>query len=720
MHPIINADAGFLDRLNPEQTQAVLATEGPVRVIAGPGTGKTRALTARYCHLVENLDVPPKNILCATFTNRAAAEMKRRIRSALGDLDLGYICTFHAFCVQLLREDGHVLNYPKNFMILDVEDQKQLLLDIFRDMGLTLRETTIKRTIDEVLEAKKLYASTYIDRFYLLNNEELKVKFQHVSDRSEEIFLRYIYEQKKCFGLDFNDLINFAVYILSNFKEIRQKWQSRMQYVMVDEFQDVSERQYKIARVLSGRHGNLFIVGDPDQTIYSWRGSHVRLFLNFHKKYKSAKTILLSVNYRSTPEILSPANALIEKNTARFPLKLNAIKEKGPRSVYFHAQNDRAEADWICERIQELRENGVSLSDIAILYRSHYLSRALEEAIVDKGLPYKIYSGVGFYGRREIKDILCYLRMVTVGDDTAFLRTVNLPPRKIGKKKLEGLKTYAEQKTVSLYEALKENLEGELLRGTGAWRYVGAIETARKNRPSETLGNTLQTLLDMSGYEEFSRLEGDQERLDNIAELKRAVENAGKDTDATLDDFLEKAALFTNLDKDEKRETVKLMTIHTAKGMEFPAVFVCGLNEGVLPSKRSFTPEDLEEERRIAYVAMTRAADRLFLSDAEGFSEEGMRKYPSRFIFEAGKENLDYVVALDPALIDAARRVRASDTKRGESRLPAFASGDRVTHPAFGDGTVIEVNSAELSYVIRFDGLKTDRSVRFGGKLSGL
>ncbi|GHU57016.1 DNA helicase [Clostridia bacterium] len=709
---------GFLRNLNPDQTEAVLTTEGAVRVIAGPGTGKTRTLTARYCHLVKELDVPPRNILCVTFTNRAAEEMKRRIRDSLKDMDLAYICTFHAFCTSLLREDSHVLHYPRNFVILDVEDQKHILQNVFKDMGLTSRESNFKKIIADVLEAKKLRASDYIDQFYILNNEELKAQFACAQDRNEEIFLRYLYEQKKCFAFDFNDLINFGAYILENFTDIRQKWQNRMQYVMVDEFQDVSERQYKIARILSEKHGNLFIVGDSDQTIYSWRGAHIKLFLGFDKEYSKTKTILLSTNYRSTPEILNSANALIEKNVTRFKTRLTPTKKSSSLPIYFHAPSDKAESAWICEEIQKLSESGTSFNRITILYRSHYLSRVLEETLIEKNIPYKIYSGVGFYCRKEIKEVICYMRMVTNGDDIAFIRTVDLPKRKIGKKKLEVIKDFAEKNNLSLYDSLKECLDGELFRKTGARRYVEAIEYARENRMSMTLGDTLQTLLDMSGYEEYSRLEGDQERLDNIAELKRSVEIAGEDNDFTLEDFLERAALFTNLDKDESRESVKLMTIHSAKGMEFPIVFICGLNEEVFPSRRIRTPEDMEEERRLAYVAITRAMDKLFLSDAEGYSEDGFGKFPSRFLRDVGKDNIEHIVPLRPALEDSAKQQAELSDSLAKNRVPLFSRNDRVSHPAFGLGTVLEVNTAELCYTIRFDNLATERAIQFGGKLS--
>jgi DNA helicase-2/ATP-dependent DNA helicase PcrA len=708
----------YIAHLNTEQREAVLATEGPVRVVAGAGTGKTRALTSRYCYLVSSLGIAPKNILCATFTNRAANEMKRRVRVALGDLDLSFICTFHAFCVQLLKEDIHVLNYPKNFVVLDVEDQKQILLKIFGEMGLTLRDMTIKRALDEVLEAKKLYASAYIDDIYEFDNERIRAKISQAENRNDEIFLRYLYEQKKSFGCDFNDLINFSSYILENFPAVRQKWQDRMQYVMVDEFQDVSLRQYKIAQALAGKHGNLFIVGDPDQTIYSWRGSHVKLFLNFGKEYPDAKTLVLKTNYRSTPEILAASNALIEKNEVRFQKSLSAVKNHGGKPLYRHAASEKNEAEWICSEISRLRGEGVSLSRFAVLYRAHYLTRALEECFIKKDLPYKLYSGVEFYGRREIRDVICYMRMVTSGDDVAFLRTVGVPPRKIGKKRLDSLKEYAERRGLSLYDALRETCRSRLFHGTRADRYVDAVETVRRRRASMTMGDALQALLDVSGYEEYMRLQGDQERLDNIAELKRAVESAGEDEDASFEDFLAKAALFTNLDREGERDTVKLMTVHTAKGMEFPFVFVCGLNEGVFPSRKIETPEEMDEERRLAYVAMTRAMDRLYLSDSEGVSNDGLFKYPSRFIFDAGRENLEYAATLDASLEGEAKRSILRGEQNQKSRQALFAPGDRVTHPAFGTGTVTEVNAAELFYSIRFDALKTERAIRFGTSLT--
>jgi DNA helicase-2/ATP-dependent DNA helicase PcrA len=702
------------ESLNEQQRAAVLTTEGQVRIIAGPGTGKTRTLTQRYCHLVSNLGIAPGNILCVTFTNRAANEMKKRVREALGDLDLGYICTFHAFCVQLLKDDIHVLNFPRNFVILDTEDQKQILLKIFSDMGLSLRDTTVKRALDGVLEARKLHAATYIDDIYLLNNEQLKARFSRARDRDEEIFFRYLYEQKKCFGCDFNDLINFAVYILEKFTETRLKWQSRMQYVMVDEFQDVSARQYRLARLLSGRHGNLFIVGDPDQTIYTWRGSHIRMFLDFDKIYPKARTVTLSVNYRSTPEITRAANSLIAKNQTRQPKVLHPTRDSSAKPLFAHAKSERDEADWIFSEIDSLRRQGVSPGRVAVLYRAHYLTRALEERFISGKLPYRIFSGIEFYGRREIKDIICYLRMLTAGDDMAFLRTINLPSRKIGRKRLSALAEYSEARGLSLYEGLHQNLDSELFRGTQARSFVDAVERVRAERKVMSLGDTLQMLLDCSGYEEFLRLQGDQDRLDNVAELKRSVAAFGEDDDAALEDYLARAALFSNLDHEEKKDAVKLMTVHASKGMEFPYVFICGLNEGIFPGRRVNMPEEMEEERRLAYVAMTRAMDRLYLSDSEGLGNDGIFKYPSRFIFDIGRENLDYRSELDGHFLPGKN---AAGVSYEDLAPPSFATGDLVIHPFFGRGKVVAINQADGCYSIHFDNLPTERGIRFNAQL---
>lgn len=709
----------LLSKLNPEQLSAVQTTEGYVRVMAGAGTGKTKALTARYCYLVSELGISPANILTVTFTNRAANEMKARVRSILGDADLGFISTIHAFCTRFLKEEIHHLGYPKNFIILDTEDEREMLQHIFADMKITLRDTTMQRTIDQVLEAKK-FTPGYISGFIQISAEELQQCIEKEKDKNNEIFLRYLYEQKKNYGLDFNDLINFTLYILENFPDAREKWEKRIEYVMVDEFQDVSEKQYKIARILSGKHKNLFIVGDSDQTIYSWRGSHVRLFLDFDKKYPSAKTIVLTENYRSTPQILRMSNELISHNVLRFPKELNAVRPDGAKPLYFHSKSPKDETEWIADSIQTLVKQGAVLSDIAVLYRSHFLSRGVEEILIQRKIPYRVLSGVSFYERREIKDVVAYLRMLTTQDDIAFLRTINVPSRKIGKKKIQFLKEYANANRISLWNALLENQDSAVFKGTNIQNYIHAINTTKKSIADKKLDDILDEVLDLSGYTEFIRMDADQDRLDNIAEFKQNAELAAKDPDENLETFLSRVALYGNLDKEERKNAVKLLSIHAAKGLEFRFVFVTGLEEGVFPSAQIETAEEMEEERRIAYVAFTRAKERLFLSENEGGGSANLSKFPSRFIFDAGEHNLEFVRPLPDDLKKKALQHIQQDTERLELLQNLLFVGDRVRHAVFGEGTILEIDAKNSSYVIQFDKLETTRNLQFTAKFERL
>lgn len=698
----------YLDSLNEAQLDAVQTTEGPLRVLAGAGTGKTRALTARYCYLVDLLGIDPSAILCVTFTNKAAAEMKARIRSLLGDFDPAYICTFHSFCVRLLKEDIHVLSYPSAFIILDEDDQAQVLQKVYSDLGLTLKELPIRRSVDYI--AKRKDDEAFLQIMADLGNEKLKAMTDEAQDRLEKIFLHYLYEQKKNFALDFDDIIIYALHILTNFPDVLRKWQERMQYVMVDEFQDVSSRQYAIARLLAGQHRNLFIVGDPDQTIYSWRGADVNFFLDFDKVYADAATIVLSANYRSTPQILAATNSLIANNHNRYPKELKAHGGDGTKPLMYHGRNERDEAAWIARTIKGLVADGCKPSTIAVLYRAHHLSRTIEDALLRYELPYVIYSGTAFYGRREVKDVLAYLRMLLSADDIVFVRTVNTPSRKIGRKKMAIIRSEADKAGCSMYEALQALAGTPTFARTGARSYIDAIEDARGLLGHTSLGDLVQHILDTTGYEQMLRQLSQWERLDNLAELKRAIEEDGHDDDASLEAFLTRAALIANIDRDsEKADTIKLMTVHTAKGMEFDNVIVAGLSEGNFPSRRCNTPEELEEERRLAYVAATRARQRLFLSDSEGYSHDGTDKETSRFVYEMGLDNLELLRPLKEKKIEV--------EPLADNGGATFGIGARVEHPVFGKGTVKEVSAEHQRYTVLFDNMPTPRTLRFGAPL---
>lgn len=705
--------------LNEEQINAVTTTEGYVRVIAGAGSGKTKALTHRYAYLVNELGISTTNILCATFTNKAANEMKKRIRSMIGDNDTGFICTFHGFCVHLLREDIHAINYPQNFIVMDSEDTESILKIVYENSNIQSRTYTFNMAREDIRKMKtsrnKEQIFNHLPYLIDIDIKKLKNEYENAKDVKTKVFLGYIYEQKKCYGLDFDDLITVALYILETNDSKRKKWQERMMYVMVDEFQDVSILNYQLADILSAYHKNLFIVGDSDQTIYSWRGAKVEFILNFDKTHPNTKTILLNKNYRSSPEILNAANSLIKKNEKRIDKDLIAIKGENVPTVFNHAKTTKTEAEWIASQIKNLISNGNHYNDICILYRAHYVSRSIEEIFIKEKIPYVLYSGIEFYKRKEIKDAISYLRMVLYADDLSFQRIINEPKRNIGKKRLSFLKEYSESHQCSLYKALKENLENELFSTTSAANFINTIEKYNKIYNEMRISDIITGILNDSGYESMLRQSGEQERLDNLSELKQSIfefENTSGEENC-LEEYIQNIALFTNLDKDERQNSIKMMTIHTAKGLEFPYVFVCGLNEGIFPTKHANTQDKLEEERRLAYVAYTRAENALFLSDAEGVNYDGSFRYPSRFIFNTDKAYLNYTVELEDRLINDSNTYIQNDEKRITLSNPILKTGDIIQHAVFGKGKIIEVRNDISSYIIKFEKMETTRNINF-------
>ena len=701
----------YLNELNPEQYEAATTTEGFIRVVAGAGSGKTKTLTARYMYLVEQLGISTANILCVTFTNKAAAEMKKRIRRVLPDQDLGRITTFHGFCVGLLKEDCHIIGYPTTFIVLDEEDKESILRTVFEDLGISSKDMTIKEAVDHIGWRKggRGYVKTLIDP----NLNHLVDLSNAATTLKDKVMYRYFYEQRKCYGLDFDDLVYFALYILEHDRDTREKWQSRLEYIMVDEFQDIDKDQYSLADILSGYHKNLFVVGDPDQTIYTWRGADVKFILEFDARHDNVKTIYLNTNYRSVPQILAASNALIDKNRERLKKELTAVRPDAKKPLYFHAKTSQLEADWITAQMRAMHDGGKSYSQMAVLYRAHFVSRTIEESLIRNKIPYVLYSGVEFYKRKEIKDILCYLRMVYAGDDVSFLRTVNEPRRGVGRTRIAALKQYAEMNRCSLYDALVASLDTKLIKSSRAKEYVRLIEKYRAIYDGMDLTDLLSGILTDSGYELMLRTSGEEERLDNLAELKQAIydfqRKAGEEV--TLGNYLDHAALFTNMDQNDRAQAVKLMTVHAAKGLEFPAVFLCGLSEGIFPGKRANTREKLEEERRLAYVAFTRARDRLFLSDAAGSNYDGSFRYPSRFLFNAEEENVEYAVPLDPDLIeDAMNHIRKTEDLGPAPERPNESIGKRVLHPVFGEGSVIGIPRGQEGFIVQFDNMVTPRT----------
>lgn len=711
----------ILDRLNRSQTEAVTATEGYIRVIAGAGSGKTRALSHRFAFLVNEIGILPGNILCVTFTNKSANEMRQRIHNLTGDNDTGYINTFHGFCVSVLQEESYAVQYPKSFLVLDNSDIDSMLKIIYEERGLTLRNMTVSSARD-MIEIRKLYKEPeYYQDMITMSIDQIYEKYMQATETSEIIFYGYLYQEKKCFGLDYNDLIKFTLYIFENNEEIKQKWQKRLEYIMIDEFQDIDDLQYRLMCVLCGYHKNLFIVGDPDQTIYTWRGANVKYLLDFHRNFPDVQTIMMMENYRSTPEILRAANSLISKNLLRMKKNLIPTLPSGGSVLCCHGENQEKEALWMAEQIKILKEKGVPYKDITILYRAHYLTRSIEQVFLKEEIPYTIYSGVQFFGRMEIKDALSYLRMIAYRDDLSFLRIANVPKRNLGERRMKFIQEYAGENSCSLYEALCRNLDQDIFKGTKAGEFVQLIESFAANYQDRPVSEILSAVLDLSGYERMLRTEGNQERLDNLAELKQSVyeyeTTCGEE--AMLEHYLAHVALFSNSDAQPEHDKVKLMTVHTSKGLEFPYVFLCGMNEGIFPSRKTKTREGMEEERRLAFVAMTRAKKRLYLSEAKGRNLDGSPRYPSRFILDIDQNLLEYDRKPEEGLIKEAREYielssRCLLTDEAPSHYPI---GQKILHKIFGPGTIVDVDTEKSAYAILFDGMETPRTISFRVKL---
>lgn len=583
----------ILASLNKEQLEAVTTTEGYVRVIAGAGTGKTKALTHRYAYIVQELGISPSNILCLTFTNKAASEMKNRIKKMLGnDFDTSFVSTIHAYCVRILREDISKLFYPESFIVLDTSDQKKILEEVYDEYNVKLDTASFESMIEYIKDYKDKL--TYLEFF----SPNFDMRTLTSNSIKEKIILRYMEKQRKYFGLDFADLINFVIHIFDKYPEIELKWQKRLHYIQVDEFQDITVKEYKLIVRLSALHKNLFVVGDPDQNIYEWRGSKMNILIDFADNHTPCKTIIMNQNYRSTPEILQVANSLIEKNKIRIKKDLITNKEHKEKVEYFHGKNDKTEIQYIIDKIRKHVNEGGKYSDCAILYRSNYVSRFIEQGLIANNIPYIVYGGIGFYDRSEIKDVLSYMRLISNSDNLSFMRIINVPRRKIGKTKTDFIKNIAESQNISYYEALKQNIDKNIFKGSNAKEFVQVIENLKEQSKTLSVSELLQRILIETKYEYYIRESGNMDRLDNITELLRNIvmmENEYGEY-LSLNMFLQMISLTKDNDLEDKNDRVKIMTAHTAKGLEFDIVFVVGLSDGIFPAARAL------EERKLVLL----------------------------------------------------------------------------------------------------------------------
>lgn len=716
----------FFSKLNDKQTLAVQNTEGYVRVIAGAGSGKTKLLVSRYAYLVKEYGIDSANILCVTFTNKAAAEMKKRITNLIGpEYSTSLICTYHGFCARLIRDNPEKLFLTKGFQIIDTYQQKTIMEEIFAKYELKLDYANFQSIMKKI--AQKKQDLSYVPK--MSNADKVQI-LPEIIDQTDQIIEDYMQRQKAIYSLDFTDLMSYALYLLINDEEVRNKWQERLNYIMVDEFQDSSSTEMKLIDILSARYQNLMIVGDPDQNIYEWRGSDVKLLVDFDKTHPGTKTIILNQNYRSTPQILKCANVLIEKNNLRLKKDLFTNSESGVVVKHIHSKSEEDEVSYIVKDIKQIKKlHNKSYSDFAILYRSSFLSRIIERKLVEENIPYEIFGGVKFYQRMEIQDVIAYLRVIAFNDDLSFKRIINTPRRQFGRVRVAALETIRENNDMTLfdqedlqkktlYEVLKTHLGDPAFNGSGGGAFISLIENMKNLKDKIKISELVNCVCIESGYEQYIRELGDEERLDNLSEFKRIAnefEN-GFGEDVSLETFLQQIAIMSAEDSEKPCESVKLMTIHASKGLEFPVVFILGFSEGIFPSSKTIEERKklgLEEERRLCYVAITRAQEILYLMDSEGQSQQGIKKLPSRFLYEIGEENYQRIGRISDDLERESWGYIHRLNREMIEELPAPQNDgiQMIEHHIFGKGRVLSFDSKRKVYSVQFDGVREPRAI---------
>jgi DNA helicase-2/ATP-dependent DNA helicase PcrA len=713
--------------LNDEQRAAVAAVEGPVLILAGAGSGKTRVITHRVAHLVLDRGVDSGRILAVTFTNKAAEGMRARAEALLAGRALhAWMSTFHSFCVRLLRREAQAAGLPPGFLIYDEDDQMAVMRETLRGLDLSEKLHPPRRLLGRISARKNAARRTDED------------EDGYGSDLTRRVLERYTERLRSAGAVDFDDLLLLAVLLLERNEPVRRTWQERFPYLLVDEYQDTNRAQYDLVRLLAGPGGNLTVVGDEDQSIYSWRGADISNILDFERDFPGARVFRLEENYRSSQRILDAAGALVSRNVRRKGKTLRAVKGTGDPVRVHEAMDEYQEAAWVTERIAALRSAG----RVAVLFRMNAQSRLFEEGLLRLRLPYIVVGGVGFYERKEVKDVLAYLRLVhNPRDAVAFRRVVNVPPRGIGAKTVEEIDRVAAGHGESPWEAAVRLVDEAALPSRALVplrQFKEAVETLRAEASpggglARGLRGLMERILELSGYGAALAREDSQEsqdRLENLAELlSAAVDYEAREETPTLAGFLDRAALVSETDRVRDDVPVLLMTLHAAKGLEFESVFLVGLEEGLLPHSRSLSGEDaLEEERRLCYVGMTRAMERLHLSWARSRQVFGQRRVaePSRFLAEIPEEGVERsggLVRLPPRGGEAPPRWAApagptpAASGPGASAAP-MRPGVRVRHPLFGVGTVLrrEGDGDDLKVTVSFPGVGAKKLVaRFAG-----
>lgn len=672
----------MFDNLNNKQMEAVQTTEGPLLVIAGAGSGKTKVLTTRIAYLIEEKGISPFSILAITFTNKAAKEMRDRVVDMLGPIAYKIqISTFHSFGLTIMKENYELLGYNKEFTILDSDDSLSIIKRIIKNINLDPKVYNPKAIKNKISSAKN-------ER---MDPEELsKFSANEFDEKVVEIYSDYQRKLKVNNSLDFDDLLLKPIELFDEYPEILKKYQERFHYILIDEYQDTNEVQYTLTKMLSSKYKNICVVGDESQSIYAFRGSNYRNILNFEKDYPKCKIILLEQNYRSTKTILNAANDIIKNNKQRKEKNLWTDNKEGDKVVYKKCFDEKEEAVTVSTEIQNLVLNGSSLEDIVVLYRTNAQSRTIEEAMLKDNIPYKVVGSFYFYNRKEVKDLIAYLRLIyNINDDVSLIRVINSPKRGIGQKSIENLGIEAASKGISMFEALNSTKE---------LKFKNLIEMIKKESENLSLTEIVDLVLEQSGLKKELELEGTIEaeaKIENLEEFKSITKNFEERYGIiSLEDFLAEISLVADVEEHkDNSNVVTLMTVHSAKGLEFKYVFVIGMEEGIFPHSRSlYDSNELEEERRLCYVAVTRAKEKIWLLGAKRRTLYGIDNMNpiSRFINEIGD---DY--------IDKGETNFKNDTNKFSKNVidenAEYKSGEKVLHNDFGEGVIISVDKSILT-----------------------
>lgn len=692
-----------LTGLNDMQLKAVKETEGPLLVLAGAGSGKTRVLTHKIAYLIEEKNVFPSNILAITFTNKAAEEMKTRINQLIGGKSIGlWMGTFHSICLRIIRRNANVIGYKSDFTIYDVADQNTVIKNCMKELNIDTKRLNPRHVRNVISMAKNELITP--EKFEELHEDDFK--YQNYI----KIYKMYQTTLKNNNSMDFDDLINKAIDILKIDEDVLEFYQRKFEYILIDEYQDTNFSQYLLASLLTGIHGNICAVGDGDQSIYKFRGADIRNIYEFEKDYNDAKIIKLEQNYRSTQNILDAANYVISNNISRKPKDLWTGNGKGDLINYYQAFTEKDEANYVLNKIEEYKEN--SYDEFAILYRTNAQSRNFEDVFIKNNIPYQMIGGTKFYDRMEIKDVLAYLKLIqNPVDNISFERIVNVPKRGIGKRSVEKLNDFASINNLSLYEALlKIDLCDTLSsRAKNAFKkFRDIIKSIREKIDELDVLKVFERVIEESKYIEELKLKGtvqDQTRIENVLELKSVIVDFvnSNNEDISLSKFLEDTTLQAGIDNmDDESSGVLMMTLHSAKGLEFKNVFLVGMEENLFPSFMSIdNDEDIEEERRLCYVGITRAEKRLFISHSNSRMLYGKtsRNMPSRFIDEIPEKLLNFDSK-------KSKKVCINNDEINESKSKGYNPGTKVKHSKFGNGTVIESSKGVLTIAFNQNGIK--------------